>query len=665
MNRRAFQTWLLGVIVLATPLVFWPYLKDYTLGPKLLVWQIPLLVVLVSLQKQRHPFPNTPLVLPATVYVLIAALSLCWSTDPVAGVVELLKLGTGLATMLVVSTRKPDEIRTLACVLVISVSLSALLGILQYFDLAIWSIPSAGLPSGTLGFRNIAATVTIQTIPFAVWLFLRDDRNRMAWVTCLALLFVFLLQTRSRGAWLGCVLAVGTWFVISYRYDRLAILGRWREGLAIVVVGLVFGSFTSRTGKMGPQDIDEKKMTVADAIESVLADDGDRGRTVLWANTVDMVLDRPGGVGLGNWAIHYPAYDKGTLVTFSGAPSKPHNDYLWTASELGILGLASLLWLLAAACRCAIRGLRNPKTRDLSVAALASLIAVSVHACFSFPRDRATPTLLFWVALGVIGALSQHQTRIRLSGGAWGLSAATLLIGIALTTRVLSFESLLHNSAASERIENWSQVADYTAEALKVGRFHPEAVQLRGYALNTLGRYDESSEHYERHLPFRPNDIQVLNGAAIAYQNVGDHENAIIRYRQAKALVAAAPDLDYNLATLLIQMNRTGEAIDLLEPLVESGAPDAAILFHLGNARALRGEDRAAIRALESAVKLQPRLDQAWMILGELYYRNNHLREAIDAFTLFLNHQNGDNTYTRRARRILNTLQAESENSPR
>jgi len=411
---------------------------------------------------------------------------------------------------------------------------------------------------------------------------------------------------------------------------------------------------------MGPQDIDEKKTEISDALGSVLAPGGDRGRLVVWGQTLSMMADYPvNGVGLGSWSIQYPKYDEGKTVTFDAAPSRPHNDFIWIASELGLVGLITFLWMLIAAA-CVWRKNRSGSNTGVSTAAIASLAAVLIHGCFSFPRDRATPTLLFWFALGILGSLSRGSETFR-GRTRWAVTSACTVLLALLSTRLLAFEALMHQATSFERQGNWNKVASLSAQALETGRLHPEAIHLRGYALNKLGKYADAVEHYAPHQELRPHDVQFLNGYAIALHNTGSTAEAEQRYRQARNIVARSIDLDYNLATLLIQTNQPEEAIELLENVARQESPTGPLLFHLGNALALSGKTARAIEVLEQSLRVDPEIAQSWMVLGELYLRQGKNSEAIDALEGFLLRHELEDQFSRRARNVIESLKRKSE----
>jgi O-antigen ligase len=66
-------------------------------------------------------------------------------------------------------------------------------------------------------------------------------------------------------------------------------------------------------------------------------------RLEIFKNTSDVILQNPiTGHGIGNWLPLYQAKARGQA---SETMTTPHNDYLLYATELGLVGLAALLWI--------------------------------------------------------------------------------------------------------------------------------------------------------------------------------------------------------------------------------------------------------------------------------------------------------------------------------
>ena len=137
------------------------------------------------------------------------------TTHPMDTVVELCNLGTLVILFFIVAnTITLNRFEPVLWGFTFAGMVVALIGILQYHNIAFLRIPSNALPSATFGNRNLAAEYLICVIPISGFLFLILRRGAGLFVCGLSttLMGVFLVYTRTRGAWLGAggaVLFVG------------------------------------------------------------------------------------------------------------------------------------------------------------------------------------------------------------------------------------------------------------------------------------------------------------------------------------------------------------------------------------------------------------------------------------------------------------------------
>ena len=668
--------WVTAAFAALVPLVFWQGLRDYTLAPKLLILQIAVVLLLIAwLADSRRSFSIPALGLPALAYLLLNIVSLAGASAPVAGLLEGTKILSGFLVFLVIANRLAQRQITgiLAALIAASIPIS-LLGITQYMGWFPFRIPSAGLPSATLGYRNIAAMYLIQTIPLGLSLLATARSGRLAWATSLAgmLMVVFLLYTRTRGAWLG--LAVGTLLtlllLVRTGVSPGEVLKKNRTRIS-VACGLIIllGLLSPGAPKRGPQSIDEKKTGLSTALSSVLQPGGDRGRLVMWQHTLSMIVDHPFmGVGLGNWAVHYLRYDRGDRTTFESAPERPHNDLLWICSETGLLGVLCYLWFLVIGFRTAAKHVRSTDTHARWIAAgcLASLVAIVVHGCFSFPRERITPTLLFWLSAGFLAVLDKPFHRRMdhpiITRAVIGLLLLVAVLQILFTGRIIQFETAMYRAVQAEQNNRWEQTAAETRQALQAGAFHPEAVHLRGYALNALGRFAESTRLYTSGLRRRPYDIQMLNGMAVAAQNTRAFGAAEQHYREALHLVPNSPDIHYNLAGLYRQMGKPRQAAAEFERVLQLEDPSLELYYMLGNTYVLASMEQAAAKAYLRALRLSPHsAGSHFEIMENLFLRHRQPQILQVAYRTFLENWEGAPQHLEIARKRLNQL---SSNRP-
>jgi putative inorganic carbon (hco3(-)) transporter len=150
--------------------------------------------------------------------------------------------------------------------------------------------------------------------------------------------------SQSRGAWLGVALATVVLFALWSHRTRLLLL-------PASAAALVFG-LAALGGLLPPSIADRLAQTIQyfgvfDVRTVDLSSDNWAvvERMAHWQAGWYMFLDHPWlGVGAGNYAAAYPLY---YVATWLDPLGHAHNYYLNTLAELGVVGLALLLLLLA------------------------------------------------------------------------------------------------------------------------------------------------------------------------------------------------------------------------------------------------------------------------------------------------------------------------------
>lgn len=140
-----------------------------------------------------------------------------------------------------------------------------------------------------------------------------------------------------------------------------------------------------------------------------LADDSGSVRRIVWDDTVRMLADRP---VFGNGLSGYQA----TVAPYHEAPGieifmYPHSLLLNFWTELGLLGAAAFLWIVARFGRRAVRAWREHGLWPTG-AATCAMAALLVHGLVDVPYFKNDLAILFWlvVALGTIGWRRQAAT---------------------------------------------------------------------------------------------------------------------------------------------------------------------------------------------------------------------------------------------------------------
>lgn len=219
-------------------------------------------------------------------------------------------------------------------------------------------------------------------------LFLRRTLNLQLEILTLAFaalalvtMLVAALMSWSRGAWLG--IAAGLLVTVIVQNRRAFIVTILA---AFVVTFIVLLS----SSNLIPDVIAARLAGIADYfgvfdVRGVKVDDANYAvveRMAHWQAAGEMLLAQPAfGVGIGNYAVVYPAF---ALPRWDDPLGHAHNYYLNVAAETGLVGLGAYLLLWGAAFGQGWRAVRGARGEWQSIAAglLGMLVALSAHNLF-------------------------------------------------------------------------------------------------------------------------------------------------------------------------------------------------------------------------------------------------------------------------------------------
>jgi protein O-mannosyl-transferase len=269
----------------------------------------------------------------------------------------------------------------------------------------------------------------------------------------------------------------------------------------------------------------------------------------------------------------------------------------------------------------------HPGTWPLATVLLSVAILVLLSACAFYARRRhpwfAVGWIFYLVALFPVCGLFQtgeqgfadRYTYIPLSGiflmVSWGLGEVTRIlkipsaipgaVGFALVAVCLFLTShqvgYWQNSKALFQHANAAIPGNYLAQtvlgnlltqegrpqealpffetALKQQPFYYDTHSSYGSALLSLTDYSNASVHFEAALRVKPNDPQALLNYAAACQLGGDLAKAEGAYKELLKLQPSSMEGHFNLANVLLQQKRPGEALPHFEEVIQSN-PDFA-----------------------------------------------------------------------------------------
>lgn len=341
------------------------------------------------------------------------------SVYPFGSALEAAEYAGYAAMMLLVASlfATPAARRVLTGTLLASVFAVSVFGIVQHFTwngLLFWSYesPFGGTsPFGPFNNRNyFAGYVAAGAGPaFAVAL------GRASWLWRLPAAVVAVTGASSVVISLarGGILAIAAGLLVA---AGLVVGSRWRGapswnsslrrvGPAALVLVVAAGAVVHFTGYSAPLIERFEILTTPGYDRSVL------GRLAIWADTVEMIKDRPiMGFGLDTFAWAHLRYR--TLE--ANIPQHAHNEYLEMLAETGLVGggvCAWFLWLLLGRTSRVVLAPRDGFRYDLARGALASWAAILVFAVMDFPS--VVPATNY--ALAALAGLALSSWRERAS----------------------------------------------------------------------------------------------------------------------------------------------------------------------------------------------------------------------------------------------------------
>jgi len=142
----------------------------------------------------------------------------------------------------------------------------------------------------------------------------------------------------------------------------------------------------------------------------------------------------------------------------------------------------------------------------------------------------------------------------------------------------------------------------------------------------------EARPIFERAVTVEPKNPRTRLGLAESLGELGDLEGALASLDEARSLDVRHPGLEVYRATVLAQLGRPGEAVEVLERVLESNpdAPEAQRL--LGLLAYSLNRDSQARDALTKALARNPADAEARLTLGKIYVRRADYENARLAF---------------------------------
>jgi len=155
----------------------------------------------------------------------------------------------------------------------------------------------------------------------------------------------------------------------------------------------------------------------------------------------------------------------------------------------------------------------------------------------------------------------------------------------------------------------------------------------KGFALFSLGKYEESVRAYDKVIELKPDYADAWNNKGLALKKQGKYDDAIKAYDDAIRLDPKAADAWNNKGNAHNSQGKHDEAIKALDEAIKINPQYADAWYNKGLALYDQSKYSEAIKAYDEAIRLDPNYANAWYNKGlALYYAQGEYDDAIKAF---------------------------------
>jgi O-antigen ligase len=258
-------------------------------------------------------------------------------------------------------------------------------------------------------YRNhvIYAGLLVLLCPY-IWYFYTRARNKIGWIILGAVYLIAIYLTYTRAAYVCVMIMVGTYFVIKYKYGKIAVV------VSLIVAGVATNSLIQDNKYL--DFAPEYKKTVShmkfdNLIEATykLEDISTMERVYRWVAGLQMVKDRPMlGFGPGCFYPFYKDYVVSSFRTYvSDNPDKSgiHNYFFMILVEQGFLGLLIILFLCVYPVlygQKVYHQLADPYDRNLVMVSILCLIAFNALLIINDLIETDKLGSFFWLNLSIL-----------------------------------------------------------------------------------------------------------------------------------------------------------------------------------------------------------------------------------------------------------------------
>jgi putative inorganic carbon (HCO3(-)) transporter len=264
--------------------------------------------------------------------------------------------------------------------------------------------------------HTIYGAIVALVTPLVVGLYLSKKHSVLVQAVLLSFIFIILLGlyfSYTRAAWLSVIAALGVWFLIRFKIKFSLI-----AGITLFASTILFFSWDTIQMELARNKEEHTTENFAERLQSagnVTTDASNLERLNRWSCAIEMFKERPVfGFGPGTYAFEYaPFQDPENLTIIStnfGDMGNAHSEYLGPMAEMGVLGLVSVLLIVAAIFYKGITLYIQwpPAEREIRILILAMILSLTtyfVHGVLNNYLDTDKAAVPIWAMCAMFIAL--------------------------------------------------------------------------------------------------------------------------------------------------------------------------------------------------------------------------------------------------------------------
>jgi len=427
------------------------------------------------------------------------------------------------------------------------------------------------LVNASMANKNLLASALFLCIPFITMSGLMSKAYRILSISLFVLVTTGLWYLQGRAALLAAAVFLTLTFLLALTFLRKKnhnVRGTIAAFLVLLVIGVAGSTVAFQN---------QQKYARLFNTETV------KSRLVLWQNSAEMIKESPVlGVGAGNWKVHVAEYglDQFERRVRSGSDiyQRPHNDFIWIFSELGIAGFICYLGIFFTVTHRSWGVLKqesDPRKLLIVLACTAGIAGYAVNAMFDFPLERISHQLLFFTILSILfGATHRKTLAMEPSKRFIKLAVASISIlimgsGILVCVHRYSGEQQTSRLQQQRVDKEWANVVELADKAKSTFyELDPVGIPLdwyKGVGLFELGEITQATVAFEKALELTPNSIYALNNLASCQELLGEHDQARVLYLRALTIAPRFEEARLNLSASYFNAKEIQQAFEMID----------------------------------------------------------------------------------------------------